>query len=285
VAGRLLAAGADADAREANGGSPLHFAAGAGSAPIVRALLDAGADPAARTRVGWTPLEWAAVGGDSEAVRLLLERGPAPASVDLAQILAAMDGHDAVVALLAGARGSRTPDRSLWKPVTATAPGRLAFPADHPDIYRPLFRTVARWDGRDALVFVRYPGGAAPDGTPFEVFAFDEALRLTSRGRALGPPDAFPYSLVEVRSESPRLPEVLRGEPLAGIAFWLATNRHMPGRPVALHVAGPVPPGPLTNVAVVRRVKWRDQEAFGDFTDLDHARTTWAELGPSPHPN
>ena len=54
--GALLAAGADACARDADGATPLHeAAAGAACLGCARALLAAGADPSTRDRRGRTP--------------------------------------------------------------------------------------------------------------------------------------------------------------------------------------------------------------------------------------
>ncbi len=69
----LLAAGADPDARDADGATPLHdAAAGAACARCLCALLAAGADPRARDRRGRTPAQLAAErGGGGEPVALL----------------------------------------------------------------------------------------------------------------------------------------------------------------------------------------------------------------------
>ena len=52
----LLNAGADPNARNELGATPLHFAARSSKTPaVVSALLDAGADPDARDQYGDTP--------------------------------------------------------------------------------------------------------------------------------------------------------------------------------------------------------------------------------------
>ena len=58
----------------------LHKAAGHGDFGDVTRLLDAGADVNARDLDGWTPLHWAAYEGRTEVVRLLLARGASPAA-------------------------------------------------------------------------------------------------------------------------------------------------------------------------------------------------------------
>lgn len=73
---RLLASGASADERTAEGGeTPLMRAAARGHEEVVRLLLDAGADVCARRADGFTPLILAAFFGHEAVVRLLVERG------------------------------------------------------------------------------------------------------------------------------------------------------------------------------------------------------------------
>jgi ankyrin repeat protein len=103
----LLAAGADVAARSRNpmANQPLH-AAVAGDAPLelVRALLARGADVNATQRGGFTPLHGAAQNGNLALVRLLLEAGADPAARSqggkTARDFAAEAGHDGVVQAL-----------------------------------------------------------------------------------------------------------------------------------------------------------------------------------------
>jgi ankyrin repeat protein len=77
---RLLAAGADPNARDDNGWSPLHVAAQADSVEIARALIGAGASIDARDSHGNTPLFRAvfSYGGDGAVIALLREAGADP---------------------------------------------------------------------------------------------------------------------------------------------------------------------------------------------------------------
>jgi len=70
-----LSQGADANAREPDGTTPLHYAAHFADARLVSALLKANADPNARNEFGTTPLAEAATTGNPEIIRLLLKAG------------------------------------------------------------------------------------------------------------------------------------------------------------------------------------------------------------------
>jgi uncharacterized protein len=73
----LLARGAEVDARGRGWmtGTPLHSAASARQADVVRILLEAGADPNAVQSGGWTPLRAAVSNGDTETAALLRDAG------------------------------------------------------------------------------------------------------------------------------------------------------------------------------------------------------------------
>lgn len=77
----LLEAGADPDARAADGSTPLLHAAHFGNSDGARALLDAGADPNLTNRYGVGPMHEAALRADADMLRMLVDAG---ASVDLA---------------------------------------------------------------------------------------------------------------------------------------------------------------------------------------------------------
>ena len=72
----LLDAGADLEARDGFDRTPLHNAAGSNDNPaVITALLDAGADLEARDGFDWTPLHYAAGFNDNPAVTALLDAG------------------------------------------------------------------------------------------------------------------------------------------------------------------------------------------------------------------
>lgn len=71
----LIQNGADADAQDDKGFTPLHRAAGRNKVEILRALVDNGANPDIETPRGYTPLMYAAYKGKIDAVAILLESG------------------------------------------------------------------------------------------------------------------------------------------------------------------------------------------------------------------
>lgn len=71
----LIDHGADPNARDEDGGTPLHRAASAGRREIVQALLDRGADVNSVTTGKCTPLHSAVRGGHVEVADLLVARG------------------------------------------------------------------------------------------------------------------------------------------------------------------------------------------------------------------
>ncbi len=71
----LLSHGADVNARNRDGWTPLHYACRHGQTDIVCLLLDAGAEVNAKENNGSTPLSLACLNGHFELTRLLLEKG------------------------------------------------------------------------------------------------------------------------------------------------------------------------------------------------------------------
>ena len=71
----LLDGGADVNAIDRNGWTPLMEAVFAGHAETIRALLARGADVNTKDQAGWTPLMEAASKGHAEAVMILLASG------------------------------------------------------------------------------------------------------------------------------------------------------------------------------------------------------------------
>jgi uncharacterized protein len=110
IAALLIAAGADVAAVAANpmAVQPLHSAAAASCRAVAERLLAAGADPDARLQGGYVPLHAAAQNGDDALVELLLGHG-ADRSLETddgrtAADIALAAGHVELAARLSGAR-------------------------------------------------------------------------------------------------------------------------------------------------------------------------------------
>ena len=120
----LLEAGADLEARDENGATPLHWAAGEGHAGVIAALLEAGADPRARDESSATPLHWAADEGDAGVIAALLEAGAYPKARQKEGAtplhFAARNGHaGAIIALLEAGADPRARARDGRTPFDA----------------------------------------------------------------------------------------------------------------------------------------------------------------------
>ena len=73
VAELLIAGGANVNVKDRTGNTPLHYAAVGGHYDVCRLLLDEGANSGARNLTGGTPLVMAKAGGHSQIVKLLSE--------------------------------------------------------------------------------------------------------------------------------------------------------------------------------------------------------------------
>ena len=92
----LISRGADIEALDTYGMTPLHRCASNNLAAGAESLLAAGADPTHRGRVNLTPLEMARQAGAAEVVRLLQRHGAQRAEVPIASIVVSGAGDTRV---------------------------------------------------------------------------------------------------------------------------------------------------------------------------------------------
>ena len=101
----LVNAKADVSALTTTGAAPLHFAAASGSSEAVTILLDAGADVNVREpQWGQTPLMFAAASGRTEVVKALLARGADAAATAKVVDITARNGQDSIESRARNAR-------------------------------------------------------------------------------------------------------------------------------------------------------------------------------------
>jgi ankyrin repeat protein len=123
---KLLAEGANPNAMDKNGRTPLMEASSGGYTDTVRVLLEKGADVNAKDMVGWTALFWAAFSRRTETVRALLDRGADAEARDnegrTALFWTASSGYtDTVRVLLAKGANVNAKDNHGWTPLMSAA--------------------------------------------------------------------------------------------------------------------------------------------------------------------
>ena len=191
---RLLAAGADVNARNDYGATPLSQAAVVGDARVIRALLKAGADVESPNADGQTALMVLARTSNIEAAKLLLKRG---ANVNAREhwreqtplMWAAAEAQPAMVKLLVehGAEIDARSKQNNWERQVTAEPRMQARPSGG---FTPLLYAARRGCVACARILVKAGADVNltnPDGvTPLLLatlnFSFDTAAFLIEQG-------------------------------------------------------------------------------------------------------
>lgn len=211
----LISAGADVEAVNDNGNTPLHVASRKGHAGPAAALLAAGASTAARNKKGHTPALLAAGDGHAGVLALLADAGASltdamPDTGTTAMHFAARNGHTAVVRELlargvdvkAARQSGETPlSEAVYHGHAATAEALLeagADPAVFPPPHRSLVEMIVRREVDGAAATVRLllgpRGGCDPNardkgGKPVLVLACIQGRAATAEALLEGGAD------------------------------------------------------------------------------------------------
>jgi hypothetical protein len=118
----LLEKGANIEAANRLGWTPLHWASQSGHIDVIKLLLEKGANIEAANRLGWAPLHQASQNGNIDVVKLLLEKGANTEVADQGGCTplyrASQNGHVGVVKLLLEKGANRkVANYSGWTPL------------------------------------------------------------------------------------------------------------------------------------------------------------------------
>ncbi len=164
VVTHLLSAGADLRAGDNDGYTPLHYAAARSeNGRVINLMLQRGADPSAESNDGRTPLHSALrYKADSGVVTVLIEAGAAASLTPLQR--AALDGDEMTLAsLLAGGANPTVADSYGWQPL------HYAVPFGGPAVATMLLRAGADPNARSAA-----------EGTPLHLAASQASEEVVS---------------------------------------------------------------------------------------------------------
>jgi ankyrin repeat protein len=161
-----LAQGYDVNETSPDGATALHWAVNRDDPGLAEALIAAGANPDAANRAGATPLRLAAINGSAPLIELLLNagvdvNGPLTEHGDTALMMAARTGAPQAVTLLLE-RGADVDARERWGGTNALM---WAVAEHHPRVVRILLDAGASVSGPSKVVAPRAPRARGVEGT------------------------------------------------------------------------------------------------------------------------
>ncbi|MDH3643077.1 MAG: ankyrin repeat domain-containing protein [Gammaproteobacteria bacterium] len=173
---KLINAGADAAARDANGATALHCGARSGSAAVLRMLINAGAPVRAADNAGDTPLHVAVASGSAAVAKVLLQAGAddqAKNAAGWSPVMLAERGGDEQIMMLLGVKAAGSRQATMERlQVAAERGGKQTWSK----------LALASWSGEANLVGTLIREGAdvnATDGSGFSpVYRAVQANRL-----------------------------------------------------------------------------------------------------------
>jgi hypothetical protein len=186
-----LAGGADANASDAGGATPLGAAAYSGSESLIGALLDAGADPNGYHGSGSTPLITAAVAGNLPVVKRLLAAG---ADLHRTERLPAGDRSPARNALLGAEWNRKFEVVDYLKSIGGTRPKPKTFAPLKPGVesWNDFSELLVRADvSRTAAAIARMIGGTVHEDVYGQSFTPGRAAYVVVRPKGMNWSNVF----------------------------------------------------------------------------------------------
>ncbi len=163
IAAKLIAAGAHVNAADVNGETPLHMASRKGYEGIVAKLIAAGANINAKDDDGWRPLHWGSHEGREVIVAKLIAAGAnVNARNDVGETplhLASREGHEGIVAPLI-ASGAHI-GRDKWSIIQRNHDIKAVVSEQ---LSRRLARDIAKAPGDIKAIVIDDDGNLTPNG-------------------------------------------------------------------------------------------------------------------------
>ena len=195
----LIDSGADVEARDIRGDKPVHRAIEYGPVPVAEALLEGGADIEAEDGRGSTPLERSLSNDTLEMARLLLSRGADPNAWPYLLTAAYHNNLEMAQLLLDSGANIDTPD-----PVRGETPLHIAAWSDSLDMVRLLLDHGANIEVRDNVIRRTALLYAAQSASP------EMVMLLLDRGAEINVQDDINDTALHIAFEnSPAVVELL----------------------------------------------------------------------------